>query len=455
MKHLCLLGFLLLGLGLLPSSLFAQQETNSPAVKSRMDVPAPLGGLTPQLNPVPDGEAGTVFTAGLKLNARHEDNVGSLDGSRTGHFQYSVLPSIGLRGLGHETQWVLNYTGGITFDQGGLQNDLIMHEATAELRHEFNKSLAAELRQDYLVTNSPFARLGTIASLPALDGPGELSSFIVPSTATRTVSVSMASLGYQLGPHSAFGVNGNLSMQRFRNVISTSGVSGGLIDTRSVAGRAFFVRKISPRQTIGAEYQLQDLRFLGGEARAADHTLFLFDELSLRSDMKLSLFAGPDHSHTRNVIFLNSDLTTSVVLGLSDQWSWAGGAMYTWQGKHTGFRASVRRGVSDGGGFTGAVRLTTEQVDLPIQLNARWNLTPGASYSDGRALGSAAATGDRITSVEGHFGVKYRATRDITFHGQYAYVDLINGLTFSPNILGHHNQIEIGLDYQFHRTLSQ
>jgi hypothetical protein len=408
------------------------------------------------LNPVSDSEAGTAFTAGLGVNDRYEDNILALDGTRTGQYLYSFLPSIGFRGLGHETQWVLNYTGGITFDQRGLPNDLVTHKATADFRHEFNKRLTAELRQDYLVTNSPFARLESIASLPSLTGPGQLSSFFLPSTATQTVSVSMASMGYQLGPHSAFGLNGNLSMQRFRDVITTSGVSGGLIDTRSIAGRGFFVSKISSRQTIGAEYQLQDLSFVRGTAHAVDHTVFLFDEISLRSDMKLSLFAGPERSHIRNLLVLNPDLSTSVVTGMSDQWSWAGGAMYTWQGKHAGFLTALRRGVGDGGGFLGAIRLTNGLIDLPMQLNARWNITPGVGYSDGRTLGSTAlTTGDRITYVEGHFGVEHRLTRDIKLHGEYAHVDVINGGTFSQSIPGHHNQIEIGLDYQFHRTLSQ
>lgn len=455
-KHHCLIGFLVLGLGFLPSSLLAQQQTQPTEVKSRIDVPAPLGGLSPQLTTPVENESGSIFTAGLGANVRYEDSVISLDGSRGGHYQYSLAPSIGLQGLGHETQWVLNYIGGISFDQGGAQNTLVTHRATADIRHEFNKRLSVELRQDYRVTNSPFARLENIASLPAFTGPGSLSSFIVPSTATQTVSVSMASMAYQLGPHSAFGVSGNLSLQRFRDVITASGISGSLIDTRTAAGHAFIVSKISRRQTIGAEYQLQDLNFEGGAARAVDHTLFIFDEISLPSDMTLSLFGGPDRSHIRNVLILNPDLSTSVVAALNDRWSWAGGAMYTLHRKHMGFRAAWRRGVSDGGGFLGAVRLTTWLAELPVQINARWNLVLGTSYSDGRALGiSAQAPGDRFTSIEGHFGVEHRITRNLTARGQYSHVDLINSTSFSRSILGQHDQIEIGLNYQFHRTLSQ
>lgn len=455
-KHHCLICSLLLGLGLLPFRVFAQQEGQPAVVKTRIDVPAPLGGLIPQLSPVNDGEPGTVLTGGLGLNARYEDNTVALDGGRTGQYQYSVLPSIGLRGLGHETQWTLNYTGGMTFAQSGAPNDLVTHRGTADLRHEFSQRLSTELRQDYLVTNSPFARLETIATLPALSGPGTLSSFFVPSTATQTVSVSMASLGYQLGPHAAMGLSGNLSMQRFRDVITASGSSGSLIDTRSIAGRGFYVSKLSPRQTVGAEYQLQDLSFLGGTARAMDHTVFLFDEISMRSDMKLSLFAGPERSHIHNVLILNSDLSTSVEPGLNDQWSWAGGAMYTWQGKRTGLRAALRRGVGDGGGFLGAIRLTNALIDVPMRLNARWNISSGVSYSDGRTLGSTARTnGDRLTYIEGHSVIEHWLTHDIKLHGQYAHTDVINGGTFSLSIPGHHNQIEIGLDYRFHRTLSQ
>jgi hypothetical protein len=266
----------------------------------------------------------------------------------------------------------------------------------------------------------------------------------------------MASLGYQLGPHSGIGANGNFSMQRFRDVITTSGTSGSLIDTRTITGRAFFVSRISRRQTIGAEYQLQDLNFVSGEARAVDHTVFLFDEISLRSDMKLMLFAGPDRSHIHNVLILNPDLSTSVVPALSDQWSWAGGIMYTWQGKHSGFLASGRRGVSDGGGFVGAVRLTTAQLEMTRQFDAHWTASLGTSYSDGRALdASANGTGERITTAEGHVGVERRIMRNITVRGQYAHVYQPHGQIFLQNILGHRDRVEIGLEYQFHRILTQ
>jgi hypothetical protein len=454
-KRDCLIAFLL-GLGILPSALLAQQETQMTEAKRRMDVPAPLGGLTQPLTSPSEGEPGTILTAGLGVEALYDDNVAALDGSQIGHYQYSILPSIGLQRFDQETQWVLHYVGGVTFDQRALQDDLITHGGTADFRHDFSRRLATELREEYLVTNNPFAHIGTSQSLPALTGPGELSSFVVPPTATRTASVSLASLSYQLGPYSGIGISGNLSMQRYRDVIATSGIDGSLIDTRTVAGRAFYVDQISPHQRIGAEYQLQDLEFDGGLARAVDHTVFLFDEISLRNDMKLSLFAGPESSHIHNVLILNPNLSTSVVPALSDQLSWAGGIMYTWQGKHTGFSASGRRGVSDGGGFLGAVRLTTGQLEMERRITQRWILTLGTSYSDGRALdASANGTGNRITTVEGHVAAEHRITGNISVRGQYAHVDQPHGGDFSQSIRGHHNQVEIGLDYQFHRTLNQ
>lgn len=266
----------------------------------------------------------------------------------------------------------------------------------------------------------------------------------------------MASLSYQLGPHSGIGINGNFSIQHFSDVVTASGSSGSLIDTRTTVGRAFFVSQISRRQTIGAEYQIQGFNFLDGLARVVDHAVYLFDAFSLGSDMRLTLFAGPDQSHIHNVFILNPDLSTTVLPFLNDQLSWAGGMMYTWQGKHTGVRVSGQRGVSDGGGFLGAVRLNTGLLELQTRINERWTAILGTSYSDGRSLDSSArGLGNRITVAEGHAGFERRIMRSLSLRGQYAHVYQPHGATFIPGILGHHNQVGITLEYLYHRTFSQ
>jgi hypothetical protein len=451
---------------LLPLGLVAQPANQEPLVSTQQSkpsreksesniLPAPLGGFIPPLTTTDQPSHSTdLFTGSINVHAVYADNA-SLEGpAALNDYQYSIVPAVGFQSLGAQTQWRLNYGGGITFDQRHLVNSQQAHAGSADVRHEFNQRLIAEVHENYTMTNNPFTQIGAGQSLPAIAGPGQLSSFAVPFPLTRTTNISGADLSYLLTKHSAVGVNGSFSLLHFRDLQALSGSLGGLVDTTDATGRAFYALRISRRQTVGAEYQLQDLKFDGGLARTLDHVLFLFDGFSLTRNTTLSLYAGPEYTHTHNIIVL-SPTSKSVIPVLQDQWSLSGGLAYAWRTTRNGVRVSGERRTSDGNGWLGAVRLNTASLELQKAISQLWNATLELIYSDGRGIAIPSNFRNRVTTEEGRLGFLYRLSRNVNATMQYSRVRQPHVGPFTQVIRPDYNEIQIGLIYQFERVLSK
>ena len=439
-----------------PAQPGAQQETQAPVENSgELVLPPPLGGFSPRLTSNPEAQDNKkLLVGGIDIHGLYIDNAFTVGSKAVSDYQYSILPSIGFRSSVPGTQWVLNYGGGVTLDQRASENSLLQHNASVYIQHNFTRHLASEFRQEYDLTNNPFMQTGGGTTLPTITGPGQLSPFAVPEPVTRRTSISAANLTYQLSQHSAVGSSGSFSLQRFNDAVTNAGASGNLIDTTAATGRAFYLRQISAHQTIGSEYQLLDLRFESGAARTFDQTLFLFDSFSLAKNMTLSLYAGPDRTHTHNVIIQSPNFAAVIIPVIADQWSVSGGLVFSWHGTRTGFRLSGDRGVSDGGGWTGAVRLTSASMELVRELSKRWSATLDLTYSDGRTIAFPANAGNsRVTTEEGLIGFLYRLTRNAALTAQYGRIKQPYAGQFSQTLQPDHNQVQAGLTYRFQKAI--
>jgi hypothetical protein len=445
-----------------PSALNAQEQAGQTQARTSpiISAPSPLGGTNPQLLPTSAGEIRNVIRGGLTVGALYDDNAIDINGQRHDGYQYSVSPSLSLQQTRPSTEWSLNYRGGLTVDHKSLEASPSIQNATAaaaDMQHTFGARLLLELRDDYLFTNNPFGYTGESQSLPVLSGAGQLNSFVAAPAATRIANVSSANLSYQLSRHSSLGFSGSFSTQRFRDVATAPGVAVSLIDTRTTTGRSFYALEISQRQKIGAEYQLQDLRFQGSAARTVDQTLFLFDEIAFKTNITLILFAGPDCAHTHdNILVLGSTASAAVFPVINDVWSPAGGATLMWRGKYVALGVAGQRVVTDGSGSTGAVRATSASSELRKDFTTRWSVSLGYIYSDERLLeGLPNAANSRITVEQGTFVLERRIAEHFSVRGQYARIQQVSAGTPAPLTTGNHNRVGVELVYQFTRPLGR
>jgi hypothetical protein len=445
-----------------PSVLNAQEQAGQTQARtsSIIGVPSPLGGTNPQLLPTSAGEVRNVIRGGLTVGALYDDNAIDVNGQRHDGYQYSVSPSLSLQQTRPSTEWSLNYRGGLTVDHKALEASPSIQNATAataDVQHTFGRRLLLELRDDYSFTNNPFGYTGESLTLPAVSGAGQLNSFVAAPAATRIANVSSANLNYQLSQHSSLGFSGSFSTQRFRDVATAPGVALSLIDTRTTTGRGFYALEISQRQKIGAEYQLQDLRFRGNAARTVDQTVFLFDEIAFTPNITLILFAGPDCAHTHdNILVLGSTASPTVLPVMNDLWSPAGGATFMWRARYVALGLSGQRVVTDGSGSTGAVRATSASAELRKDFTTRWSVSLGYIYSDERLLeGLVNTANSRITVEQGTLVLERRIAEHLSVRTQYARIQQVSAGTPAPLTTGNHNRVGVELAYQFTRPLGR
>jgi hypothetical protein len=432
-----------------------QQEASAPDQDTNgVTLPAPLGGMIPPLTSHGESakERMNLLTGSLGVSAFYTDNAFNSGGQSTDDYQYQISPGIELQSFGQHTQWMLNYAGGITIDQSAPGNSQQNHIGVAELAHRFTRRLAAEFRQDFSRSNNPFAKAGENLSIIA--GPGQLSNFAVPAPVTRTSSISSANATYQLSQHSSMGFSGNISVLKFQDDEALAGAGGTLVNTTNIAGRAFYLRQTSVHQTIGAEYQVQELRFNGGLARALNQTIYFFDGIVLGHNMTLSLYAGPGRTYIHNVIIPLPGLTAAVFPAASTQWTAVGGAVFAWRTGRNGFRLSADREITDGSAWAGAVRMMTAQAELAREFGARWTSHLSLTYSDGRLLAVPASLVDnRVTTDEGAVALAYRFTRNFSATANYAHIQQPHTGAFTGIIKGNYNQVQVGFVYQFQKAI--
>ena len=444
-----------------PPALIAQDQNAKTQAhdSSFTGVPAPLGGTSPQLLPTSAGEVHNLLRGGLAVGALYDDKAIPVN-AQPAEYQFTVSPTLAVQQTRPQTVWSLDYRGGLTIDHRPQEVGRSIHNATsvtADVQHIFARRLQLELREDYMRTSNPFGYVGESASVAALSGAGQLNSFIAVPVATRIAEVSSGNLTYQLTHHSSIGFSGSYSTQRFREVAVSPGVALGLIDTRMATGRGFYALEISPRHKIGFEYQLQDLRFQGNIARTLDQTVFVFDEIALKTNLTLTLYAGPDRAHTHNnILLLGSNASPSVVPQINDVWSPAGGAMFTWRGRFVALELSGQRLVTDGGGSTGAVRATSASAELRKNFTNRWTGSLGYLYSDRRLpIGSANAANSRVALQQGSLILERRLAERLVVRGQYARIQQESAGTPVPLTTGNHNRVGAELAYEFARPLGR
>lgn len=460
--------YLILGLLSPAQAAFAQSNSQAPASTNQQGsqedgntggvvLPAPLGGLIPPLaNHDEITERVNLLTGGIGVSGLYTDNAFTTGTKTVGDYQYEISPSLGIQSFGQHTQWMLNYAGGATIDQRLPGNTQQTHAATADLTHHFTSRLSSEFRADFSMSNNPFTQTGAGESLPTTAGPGQLSGFAVPAPITRIEGVSIANATYRLSEHSGAGVSGSFSVLRFQNDEALAGAGGTLIDTTNATGRAFYLRQISARQTIGAEYQLQALVFNSGAARARNQAIYFFDGIAFTRNMTLSLYGGPAHTSIDNVIVSVPGLASTVFPSTADQWSFVGGLAYTWHIRRNGFRISADREITDGSAWAGAVELNTARLELQRALGTRWTANINLSYSDGRIIAAPSNfVDDRITTEEGQIGTSCRITKNFSLTADYAHIQQPHTGAFTGNLKSRYNQVQVGFAYRFQKAIFQ
>lgn len=412
------------------------------------NVPGPVSGISLPLAVSSETPLSSVVTGSLGVTALYDNNLFSNNAAPLHDVLYTITPSFGLQQVRTRTTLTLNYNGGIAVDQRVDNRSIIYQGGTGELSYALTQHLALRVHEAYAVSSDPFFGLGQTGFVLAPVGPGSPNSFLAVPVATSTTNFSTADLAWELGPHTVAGVSGTYSTLNYRDLPRTFGPTLQLFDTQRRAGRTYIAQQISRRQSIGAEFDVQNLNFTG-LGRTITYGAFGFTELVLHQGVKISLYAGPQYAASR---YFGVPSSAGPTVAQQSQWSPAAGGTFTWEGSKTALRLGAQRTITDSAGIAGAVRSDNATAELLRYLTPRWAVSLDGAYFDGRGLvDSPVGPLLNLRTLYVSAGIERKLMQNLSLRLRYLRLHQTQSGTLLSPILGDHNRVEFGVYYVFSR----
>ena len=407
--------------------------------------PVIFRGEMPSLQFSWEEEPSNVLIAGAALRAFFDDNALDNDLHPQSDVDYLIQPYIGFSETRKRLHFTAKYTPGVVIHQILASRDLFFNGGTAELDYKVTHHSLVKLQGDYNVATNPW--FTTASDRSNLDA---LGATLITKPAKIFTKGAGATVEYQPSAHSLIDLSGNLYDLRFEEF---PGESIQLLDSQLESGKASYAYRLSQRHTTGLMYQYQDLsvlRFL--PANNVINSIYYLHTITFTPTNQLELFGGPEYIHTFNEGIVNLGVIELLLPIKKDNWSWAGGAIYGWQGSRTSFTASVVHEVGAGGGLLSAVRFTDATAGLRRQLSQKWTAEVHARYSDNNLL-DILNNKAYVRLLMGDADLTNKLTNNLSLQLRYARVhqdSFFNGL-----VQADHNWAWLSLNYQFQHALGK
>ena len=312
------------------------------------------------------------LVVGLRVSDDFDDNA--LNDIRNKQFNLLTRfePHVGWTLSGLRTKWTLDYRPGFSLGYPISIYNSRSQLLDTRLELTLTKRLRLRIREDLLRSKSTFDQLQQsefTLGASVFDRP---NNSVLTATQENSEDGS-ADLTYALSYRSLVGTSAAFYRVNYSSLID----SRKLESTTSTGTHAFYTHHLTKDHWIGCDYNLQQLTSLLPYSRAFVQTMLYTDKFLIRSNITVSFFAGPQHSLTTSArLWLNGTEADT----MEPNWSWAGGANYTWLAPRTSVLIGLSRRISDGGGLQGIVQLSNATAEVRRQLTKR---------SDGRLFVSA------------------------------------------------------------------
>jgi hypothetical protein len=426
-------------------------------------VPAIVGGYGSSLAFSTEMERSNFIRGGVAVQTGYDDNPYLSTSSNANNFVVSVLPQIVLDQTRARVHWLLDYSGGYTFNQQLQVHNTTSQNLGFDLQYRMSPHVNVRVTENLHYTSGLFSPAdnydGTAPGVPQGNNP-----FIVTPLATEFANLSRGEIDYQFSGSAVMGASGGYSTYRYSN--TPPGFN--LLNTTSQDAAGFYLHRLTLNNWLGTSYTFQHLMFSPTPGETFIHSLLIFDTITLRQHMALSFFAGPQYFQDTAPVSVHQSRTLSFLLGpqysedaavlsspsvLAEQtgWTTAAGVSYGWQGPHTSAAVSVVRRLSDGGGLLGAAQVTSAMGGFRRQLTRNWWGELGANYALSEALSSTLTNTSSIRSASGGFGVERRFGERVSVRFAYLHQFQNIAAVTSTNNGANRDELIVTLSYLFTR----
>jgi hypothetical protein len=429
----------------LPATL-GTSDVNSPTPpvdSDRMQTPPPVSGQTYPTEFTSE-ERSNYLLGGLTFITAYTDNaLGGIQGTPISDVSYSVAPQIALDETTPRMHFEMQYAPGFTFYQKVSSRNEQDQNAAVDFEYRLSPHVTFSARDGFQKSSNVFNQPGLISTTGVAGGIQDANMSVIAPIADRLSNVGNVGLVYQFALNEMVGVNGTFVNLHYPDQSEVP----GLFDSSSQAGLAFYSLRVSKINYFGITYQYQRLLAYPatGTAETQTDAALLFYTVYPTPKFSLSFFAGPEHSDTTQPS-LSSPLR---------QWTPAGGASVSWQGRLNTLAASYVHLIAGGGGLVGAVQSDSGSASLRQQIARTLSGSIAGSYAQNNLLVPSttfSVNGHSISataSLQQEFGKHVIAQLGYTrLHQDYSTVALLS--TF-PNT----NREFVSLSYLFSKALGR
>lgn len=410
--------------------------------------PGPVGMDMPPVAFATNGKVTNVFTANLTASTVFDDNAFGYGTDRVSDLEYYFSPVFGFQQTRKHLKFNMTYAPSVDISQ--RFQDRYTQMGGLELSYIPTARLSFHARQDYAITTDPFQDVLQNGDLPPLNPQNRPNNPVIFPYLKQTILVSNAGVTYRVTRHTSIGLNGYFSDSHYDNDAG-GGLGSTLISARVASGSLYLSHQVSARQTFGFEYTQQGFFFNQTDSRTRAYNFNFFDDIAITHRSKLSFYFGPEYTRTQGQSALNLLFFVIEIPVQNTAWSGAGGATYSWNGDRTAIQASYTRGVNEGGGFLGAVWMSSGSVQIHRKLGYRLEADLGGQISNNTAIGLS-SNQYQYRQVSGAFGLSRQLNPRTSVRLSYSRLNQNSGYI---NQLGNHDRIQFSLSYQLRKPLGR
>lgn len=343
------------------------------------------------------------LSAGAIFNAAYIDNLyAGSGGTAIKETTYSLVPTLALDQRTPRRHTTLSFSPGFTFYQPTDTLNEIDEGATVIYQYRLTPHSELSLNDRFSNSSTSFnpAMLGvggTVRGTTETVTPGIIAPFT-----QRLTNAANGEFTLQMSRSSMIGASGTATTLHYGKTPEM----GGLYDSSSRGGLAFYSKRFLGMQYLGASYEFaQILAYpVDGDSTTGIETTALFYTVYPKPTLSLSIAGGPQRYRL-----------TQTSSPRSSEWQPAASASIGWQGHRTSFAASYSHGVTAGGGLLGAFNSDSGAATTRWQITRTWTTGAGASYAISRPVTLrmlGAESGGH--SISGNVTVEHSIGRDLS-----------------------------------------
>jgi len=335
-------------------------------------IPSLLGGSGVSTAFASEMERSNYLRGGVNVSATYDDNPLLLSSGSTSNTSESVFGNIALAKSTPRMRWTLGYAGGLTVNQKITNENQGSHSLVFDSQFRLSPHVNLRVAENFGISTGYF---DSGNSEPVIAGAGGPNASVITPLATQRSTMTTVETNYHFALNDLIGASGSFYYLDFVNVPAETSLTA----TQSESTSVFWLHRIFGPNWGGVTYRFQRLTY-DPDGESLVHSFLFTDTMKLPGGFSANGFIGPQYSDDRGLLpgARQSSETT--------QWGISGGVSVGWHSGRTSLAGGYFRAITDGGGFSGAVRLDQVNGSFSRELTTSWSAVLSASYGKNNSL---------------------------------------------------------------------